>query len=83
MLLSDLPLPFTKDVQDFAKGLFLNGQTELAGQQHHHDHDVFKESGDGINKLPPINSYKINVQANAAFVDLLVWVSADESGILL
>ncbi|KAB7502620.1 Phosphatidylinositol 4-kinase alpha [Armadillidium nasatum] len=75
----DLPLPFTKDVQDFAKGLFLNGQTELAGQQHHHDHDVFKESGDGINKLPPINSYKINVQANAAFVDLLVWVSADES----
>ncbi|XP_045112601.1 phosphatidylinositol 4-kinase alpha-like [Portunus trituberculatus] len=71
---NDLPVPFTKDVQDFVKGLFLSGQTELAVQQN--------ESGvktDTNKKAPSINPYRINVQANAACIDLLVWASADES----
>lgn len=57
------------------KGLFLSGQTELAVQQN--------ESGvktDTSKKAPSINPYRINVQANAACIDLLVWASADESG---
>nr|XP_053628095.1 phosphatidylinositol 4-kinase alpha-like [Cherax quadricarinatus] len=70
----DLPVPFTRDVQDFVKGLFLSGQTELAVQQN--------ESGEKneINKkIPSVNPYRINVQANAACIDLLVWASTDES----
>ncbi|XP_071514880.1 phosphatidylinositol 4-kinase alpha isoform X1 [Panulirus ornatus] len=70
----DLPVPFTRDVQDFVKGLFLSGQTELAVQQN--------ESGEKIKinrKIPSVNPYRINVQANAACIDLLVWASTDES----
>lgn len=72
---TDLPVPFTRDVQDFVKGLFLSGQTELAVQQN--------ESGEKseINKkIPAVNPYRINVQANAACINLLVWASTDESG---
>ncbi|KAK3879548.1 hypothetical protein Pcinc_015884 [Petrolisthes cinctipes] len=71
---NDLPVPFTRDVQDFVKGLFLSGQTELAVQQN--------ESGEKseINKkIPAVNPYRINVQANAACINLLVWASTDES----
>ncbi|XP_047491882.1 phosphatidylinositol 4-kinase alpha-like isoform X2 [Penaeus chinensis] len=70
----DLPVPFTRDVQDFVKSLYLSGQTELAGQQ--------QESGekdDPAVKTQAVNTFRINVQANAACVDLLVWAIADES----
>lgn len=72
---ADLPVPFTRDVQDFVKGLFLSGQTELAVQQ---NETVGKS--DTNKKISSINPYRINVQANAACIDLLVWASADESG---
>lgn len=68
-------MPFTRDVQDFVKSLYLSGQTELAGQQ--------QESGekdDPAVKTQAVNTFRINVQANAACVDLLVWAIADESG---
>lgn len=70
-----MPVPFTRDVQDFVKSLYLSGQTELAGQQ--------QESGekdDPAVKTQAVNTFRINVQANAACVDLLVWAIADESG---
>lgn len=72
---TDLPVPFTRDVQDFVKGLFLSGQTELAVQQ-----GESGEKTDANRKVPSINPYRINVQANAACIDLLVWASSDESG---
>ncbi|XP_076062775.1 phosphatidylinositol 4-kinase III alpha isoform X2 [Oratosquilla oratoria] len=70
----DLPVPFTRDVQDFIKSLYLSGQTELAVQQ-----TDSSDKDTTSSRTTAVNTYKINVQANAACVDLLVWAIADES----
>lgn len=65
-----LPMPFTREVQEFVKALFMTGQTELQNKTHETQEE----------NTVVINRFKLNVQANAACVDLLVWAEADEIG---
>ncbi|CAL8078131.1 unnamed protein product [Orchesella dallaii] len=71
----DLPAPFTKEVQEFVKGLFLSGQTELM----RYTRKNVDESGEGINGVKRCGKFRMNVQTNANCVELLVWAIGDES----
>lgn len=64
---SDLPKQFTKDIQEFIIQLYLIGQTELQNKTLTVDKDL---------------NY-LNVLANSACVELLVWAVGNETGKLV
>ena len=62
----DLDKSFISEVQEFIKCLFLLGQTEIMNRQ----------SSESQNLI--YNSLKLNIQTNAACIEILVWSSSDE-----
>lgn len=60
-----------KEVQEFAKQLYLAGQSDLESKPSAHN---FSE------RLTDFNPYQLLVHANGACVDLLFWSIREESG---
>ena len=72
-----MPASLVKEIQDFTKQLFLNGQSELQSREQEASEKDEKENNTGS---PIINRFKLNIQTNAVCVDILVWATLEEQG---
>ncbi|XP_074644001.1 phosphatidylinositol 4-kinase alpha-like [Tubulanus polymorphus] len=68
---NELSTTFTKEVQEFVKGLYLSGQTELQSKQH--------EEGERLERRGEVNPFALTVASNAACIELLFWALRDET----
>ena len=73
----DLPTSLVKDIQEFTKQPFQNGQNDLQSREYE---DNEKEEKDNEPDTFLINRFKLNVQTSAVCVDILVWATKDEQG---
>ena len=74
----DLPDSLVKEIQEFTKQIFLNGQSDIQSREHETNERDEKESTMGYH--PTINRFKLNVQTVAVCVDILVWATLEEQG---
>ena len=73
----DLPTSLVKEIQEFTKQLFQNGQNDLQSREYE---DNEKEEKENEPDTFLINRFKLNVQTSAVCVDILVWATKDEQG---
>ena len=73
----DLPTALVKEIQEFTKQLFQNGQNDLQSREYE---DNEKEEKENEPDTFLINRFKLNVQTSAVCVDILVWATKDEQG---
>ncbi|XP_064490203.1 phosphatidylinositol 4-kinase alpha-like isoform X2 [Ornithodoros turicata] len=72
---SPLFYSLSKDMQKFAKHLFINGQKDIQLKAYDASEQEQRESGYTI-----ANRFKINVQTIATCVEILVWAEYDDNG---
>ena len=77
---SDLAPCFIRDIQEYIKQVFTSGTVEL-NSRHHHDNSEREERIMEASSKHVVNKFKLNVQTNAACVDILVWAAREEAGI--
>jgi len=75
---SDLAPCFIRDIQEYIKQVFTSGTVELSSR--HHDSSEREDRMIEAGSRPTVNKFKLNVQTNAACVDILVWAAREESG---
>ena len=71
----DLSNQFTREVQEFVKQLYKQGQTVLQNREGHMD------GGDKQSK--DFSSFSLTIDCNVACVELLLWAIRDEPGMLI
>lgn len=71
----DLPVSFTKDVQEFARSLFQQGQMDL--YSYHGNED---SAGNGSGNRHAVHTFSLNIKSVATCVELMVWAVRDEHG---
>jgi len=75
---SDLAPCFIRDIQEYIKQVFTSGTVELSSR--HHDTSEREDRMIEAGSRQTVNKFKLNVQTNAACVDILVWAAREESG---
>ena len=68
-----------KEIQTYIKQLFLSGQNDLQSRDVDKEKDNDRPGESGGCK---VNKFKLMVLTNAVCVDILVWATKDENGML-
>jgi len=76
---NDLSTLFIHEVQDYTRKIYQTLNADLSTK--HHDTSEREDRMIEAGSRPTINKFKLNVQTNAACVDILVWCASEETGV--